>query len=617
MPSTSSFSALNVARGGLKASQTMVDTASKNISNAGDSHYTRQRAVSQSLPYRTSQDQWHFEVAGGTKTVKIERVHDEFVYERHRKATTLTQEADYMQQSLKHISIYFPEIDGFGVSNELDNYFNAWSNLITNPSESANKVTLGATADRLADTIKHLRRNIKDFQEKIDDEIILYADEINHMTTEIAHLNSEIFRASENEKKISNNITPINELKDRRDELELAISKLVNIEVDKSAYTSNNTSGEPIIESGADYVLSISGFNIVDGTKSGKVVANEYAKNKNFVDLKYVRQDHREFSMSSAIHSGKIGAIFKLRGTSPRDNGDGFDNGIIQKYLDHLDSFTKGFIERTNSIYSTSTTDKLQSNKQVFQDTQRTITTKIPEINKGSFFIRMFDIDDKLVGKKEIFINDSTNITEVINQINSNNDDNNDGAPSNDIDDIFVATLINDAFYIDSKINSGKYKISIDDNGTNFAGALGLNRFFDGDNAYNIKLNLELQKRPENISSYSQDENGKSLIANEMTQLRYDEINFKGRNGNIKTTLSDYLTNLITQVSSDGAIAIDNYETKDTIDKQIKAEFDAIGKVSIDEELIDLIRFQAGYTANAKVISTIDEMLDTVLGLKR
>ena len=38
--------------------------------------------------------------------------------------------------------------------------------------------------------------------------------------------------------------------------------------------------------------------------------------------------------------------------------------------------------------------------------------------------------------------------------------------------------------------------------------------------------------------------------------------------------------------------------------------------VSLDEELANLIKFQQTYNASAKIISTADEMLSTLLNLK-
>ena len=40
-------------------------------------------------------------------------------------------------------------------------------------------------------------------------------------------------------------------------------------------------------------------------------------------------------------------------------------------------------------------------------------------------------------------------------------------------------------------------------------------------------------------------------------------------------------------------------------------------KVDKDDEMLDLMKFQSAYTANTKIVTAIDEMLQTLLGLKR
>jgi flagellar hook-associated protein 1 FlgK len=44
---------------------------------------------------------------------------------------------------------------------------------------------------------------------------------------------------------------------------------------------------------------------------------------------------------------------------------------------------------------------------------------------------------------------------------------------------------------------------------------------------------------------------------------------------------------------------------------------EAISGVSLDEEATNLLKWQACFSASSKVITTVDEMLDTVLSLKR
>ena len=39
----------------------------------------------------------------------------------------------------------------------------------------------------------------------------------------------------------------------------------------------------------------------------------------------------------------------------------------------------------------------------------------------------------------------------------------------------------------------------------------------------------------------------------------------------------------------------------------------SVSGVSLDEEMVDLMRFQRAYQAAARIISVIDEMLDTLI----
>ena len=59
------------------------------------------------------------------------------------------------------------------------------------------------------------------------------------------------------------------------------------------------------------------------------------------------------------------------------------------------------------------------------------------------------------------------------------------------------------------------------------------------------------------------------------------------------------------------------HETYIAINKTAVTEFQSISGVNMNEELTNLIRFQNSYGASAKVITTVEKMLDTLLTLKQ
>lgn len=84
-----------------------------------------------------------------------------------------------------------------------------------------------------------------------------------------------------------------------------------------------------------------------------------------------------------------------------------------------------------------------------------------------------------------------------------------------------------------------------------------------------------------------------------------------------KTTFSDYFQSVRVGIATDKENNDFLKETQETVKQSIQNSYDKIVKVDGDEEMINLIKFQAAYTANAKIITVVDEMLNTLLGMKR
>ena len=82
--------------------------------------------------------------------------------------------------------------------------------------------------------------------------------------------------------------------------------------------------------------------------------------------------------------------------------------------------------------------------------------------------------------------------------------------------------------------------------------------------------------------------------------------------------LDSYFKDIIDQLGVQAKEASRQVSTKEDLFYELENSRAQVSGVSIDEEMANLIQYQHAYNANAKIISTIDELLDVVInGLKR
>ncbi|WP_300791162.1 flagellar basal body rod C-terminal domain-containing protein, partial [Helicobacter sp. UBA3407] len=332
-----------------------------------------------------------------------------------------------------------------------------------------------------------------------------------------------------------------------------------------------------------------------------------------------LRRDHKEYNLTNTLNEGKVGALLDLIRTEEVFTCQG-TLGKLQVYINDLDTFANGIIEATNNIYAQCSQLGARSDK-LYINTQDALTTSGYNIREGSFKVVMYDKQGNELGAREVKIDNLTNMQSIIDQLNANLDDNLDGNALNDFDDRFQATYNSDTqtFAITSKNPSEEIYISIQDNGTNFAGAFGVNRFFDGNDASNIELARAYRDDPTLIRAYREAVNGNFEVANMMQQLQYDKITFTDvyDREEQQETISGYFRYIASKVASQTEGTQITQETKEAVYNSIKKEYKTISEVSIDDEMVNLIKFQTGYSANAKMISAIDEMITTLLGIKQ
>jgi flagellar hook-associated protein 1 FlgK len=84
-----------------------------------------------------------------------------------------------------------------------------------------------------------------------------------------------------------------------------------------------------------------------------------------------------------------------------------------------------------------------------------------------------------------------------------------------------------------------------------------------------------------------------------------------------KATLLDYTRSMVTELASYTQGAGTRLEEVTVLETALKTQRDSVSAVSLDEETADLLRFQKAYQANAKVISVIDDMLNSLISMIR
>jgi len=614
------FNTLNIGYSGLNAAQANVNTTSHNIANAETEGYTRQRIVTAaSTPLESSPGSY----GNGVSITEVSRVFDSYTYDRYLSASEDKAYSEMMRSTMEELSTYFPDIDGVGVKTDLTNYFNMWQTLADNPDSSAIQVALAEETKTLTQNINYTRDRIDNLQSTMNDQVKTYIDEVNSIAADIAELNGAIDMAE------SDGIANANDLRDQRNVLERSLSKLIGANIYEDGVEANMAIHSQATEKSSTYTVQVGGFNIVDGVTYHPIGTSNETNELGYYDLYYERQDGVKMPFESSISGGKLGALMELRGSDLNTETGEPQNGVLQESINNLDAFAKGLIQSVNNTYAQASTTQMESN--TLNLDSATALRNYPElgVNEGSFDLIVYDADGNEVSSKEIIIDSTTSMDDITAQVATNSDDNGDNNATNDIDDFLLFTYDNVSGkarfgFTDAQFEKDGYSFSLKDNssdgassGTNFAGATGLSRFFDGDSAENISLNSALEADPSKITPYQENVAGNNSVALDMVQLQFESFSFESNGKSVNDTLYGYYDTLVTEVGSFTNSMIHLDDTYTAQYNAIELEYQSISQVSVDEELTNLIKYQTAYGAASKVITTVDQMLNTLLGIKQ
>jgi flagellar hook-associated protein 1 FlgK len=253
----SSFMGLTTLLRALQAQQQAMDVTNQNIANANTTGYTRQEAkLVQTAPHAGSG--YNRPVGGGlmmgtgVMVSEIMRQRDSFVDQQLRTETAQQKKWQVISDGVQQVEALFNEPSTNGLGNQLTTFFNAWSELSTNPGSATARAQLQTQAQTVVAAFQDLSQQLESFRQNQDFQLTSVVSEVNDLATQIASLNLQIRRST----AVGDNP---NDLMDARDRL---IDQVMTL---TGATYQEQTDGSTTVRLG--------GRILVDGTKANALVA--------------------------------------------------------------------------------------------------------------------------------------------------------------------------------------------------------------------------------------------------------------------------------------------------------------------------------------------------------
>lgn len=150
---------------------------------------------------------------------------------------------------------------------------------------------------------------------------------------------------------------------------------------------------------------------------------------------------------------------------------------------------------------------------------------------------------------------------------------------------------------------------SMHNSGYTLDGTAGGDFFQAGSTAVNIWLDSSIINHPESIAasgSSNPNDTGDNTIAKNISALRDTAVSFN-------LTINNMYQALVTNIGNDSVSAKNHSITSSLMVAQLTTEQQSISGVSIDEEMVNMIKFQQAYNAAARVLTAMDEMLEVLV----
>jgi flagellar hook-associated protein 1 FlgK len=256
----SDFSDLTVGLSGLEAQQTALDTVGQNVANASTPGYVEEQVELGAVGavQHPGFDESASQMPGdGVEVAGIQRLSNTYLQQLSYTAQGDQGMLSAQQTGLQAVQNNFPEPSTTGISAQLTQFWQGWSTLANDPSDSATRSSLVQDAASLTSSLNQTSASLSTLGEQTAQGITNALAQVNQETSQIASLNQQILAGAGSGANASSNV---NELEDQRDQLISQLSNQIGVNVTYNANgTANvNSGGESLVSGDSAQALSLS-----------------------------------------------------------------------------------------------------------------------------------------------------------------------------------------------------------------------------------------------------------------------------------------------------------------------------------------------------------------------
>ena len=565
-------SSLQIGRTGLLASQAAIETTGNNLANLATPGYKVQRV--DLSPVGERRVAGGHSVGQGVQIDSITRQVSEAVEARLRSAIADESAAAAASDQISRLEAVQNELTDRDLSSRLGAFFNAWSQLTTNPQDPSLRTLVTAEGTSLSSFINDLRSSYNEIRSESATALNESIESAESLLQRIESVNTAISGAE------GGGNAEAASLRDQRDGLLGELAQFLDISVveQNDGRIDIYVGSLPVMLNGQSR-----GLELRTQTKDGETVSDVIIS---------------EDGSALDISSGELGARIE------------FINQTLQSSIDALDRLTGQLIFQTNRIHSQGQGTKLlqeASASNAVADTTVALndleTTELPfAAGNGTFEI---SVVSEATGQAR------TTVIEVdLDGVDPTNDTSLDdlAAAINAIAGVTAGIDLDGQLQI--RADSANNRLAFSNDSSGVLAALGINDFFTGSDAFDINVSDQLIADPAKLAAAQDRLPGDNRNALALAALR-DEANANLNGLSITRAWSHEVETIGTQLAQ----AQDQQAAASVVRDNLNARQAAISGVNADEETINLLSYQRAYQASARFITVVDEMTQTLLSL--